>query len=83
VITDWALGLVSSLIEWLLSVLPQWSFHLPGGFMDFIAGMKSYDDYFPISEVLTCLALTVSLFSAMLTYKLVVKIIDWVTAVIP
>jgi hypothetical protein len=82
-ITDFLLGLLAGVIQWVLGLLPAWSFHLPVGLADYIANMKYFDDILPISEVLHCVTLACTLFTAMTTYKLVIKLADWIADVIP
>ena len=75
-------GLLSG-VHYLLNGLPEWSWDIPDevyGAMNYVAG---FNRYFPVSEVLVLVGVTLMIFMAVWGVKLVIKVIDWVADIIP
>lgn len=82
-IVEALLKVLSSLIDWLVSVRPTWDVHLPPAVTNFVATVLAYDDIVPIGEVLLICSLLVSAMLAMQLWKWTVKLVDWIADVIP
>ncbi len=82
-ITTFFINLGNSMLQWFLSQRPDWSPQLPSGVAQLIAFAESYDNMFPINE---CLAILGVLCTGVLVFVVVkwgVKLVDWVTNLIP
>jgi hypothetical protein len=82
-ITTFFINLGNSMLQWFLSQRPAWDPQLPDGVSQFIAFAESYDNIFPVNE---CLAVLGTLTTGVLVFVIVkwgVKLVDWVTNLIP
>ncbi len=82
-VTDAMLSILNSLLSWGRGLLPSWSVSLPPFITSLIAQLKTLDGILPVTEVLSVLALYVTLVGAFSGVKWTIKVIDWIADVIP
>lgn len=82
-ITELLLKLLQNTIVFFESVRPEWEWTLPEGVTTAVAMMKGFNNVVPVNEVLICASLYVGLITALVGWKWLIKVIDWIADVIP
>jgi hypothetical protein len=82
-IIDALLAIVGGLIGWLVSLLPEWQVDLPPGGDQLLGLLRSVNWFLPVSEIMVCLSLFLSLLVGMTVWKWSLKIVDWIADVLP
>jgi hypothetical protein len=82
-ITDALLTILNGLLDWLLTLRPEWTMELPAGVTDFVRAIMAYDAYVPITEGLNCISLLCTCVLAVTGWKWSIKLIDWIADIIP
>lgn len=82
-VIDLLLQVLHALVAWFNGIRPAWDVTLPPGVNNLIGMLKGFDQVLPVSEIMTCLTLLLTLLAAFTTVKWSVKLIDWIADVIP
>jgi hypothetical protein len=83
VIIDACLGVLKLLMDWLLTLRPEWDVHLPPGVNGLIQFLLGFDSLLPVHEFLTTLSLLCALVGITTGWKWTIKVVDWIVAIIP
>lgn len=82
-ITDAILKLVLTVLQWAWGLVPTWSIAVPSQIDGLVSELSKWNKLVPFSELMSIASLVGSLFLAQVGFKVVVKVIDWITNVIP
>jgi hypothetical protein len=82
-ITDLILNLLYGIVEFFWNLVPDWTIAVPAGTHGLAAWFSRFDGVAPFSEVMQITGLVGGLIAALVGFKLVKMIVDWVTALIP
>lgn len=82
-ITNLLIDLAHTVIAWLIGVRPAWTVTLPPSIHQFTGLILSLDPVIPATETLTCLGLAATLATAMIGFKWLKQVVDWIMDVIP
>lgn len=82
-ITDALLVLLNWIITGFMALRPAWEPTIPASVGSVVRMMMGLNELLPVNEIMLCLAMLGAGITAFVTWKWVVKLIDWVADVIP
>lgn len=82
-ITDALLLAAKSLVSFLFGLVPEWHVDVPPAVGSLASMLSEYNKLLPFAELMLITQASQLLFLAWVTYRVVVKLIDWITNVIP
>ncbi len=82
-IVDLLLNLLLTLRAAVWGMVPAWTIDVPPQVLEAADWLKKFDTWAPVSEFTQQLGLLATGLAAFAAFKIVVKILDWITNVIP
>ncbi len=81
-VTDAILTALLALVQAAWALVPAWTVTIPA-FENLCAWLSHWDKLAPFTELFSIIGIVGGFFSAMVGVKVVVKVVDWITNVIP
>jgi len=82
-IVDALYAFLAGILDAVLLILPNWTFHAPPEAYLAYASFQKWDKLAPVHELLQIMTLTLSMVTALWLYKWIIKFIDWVADILP
>jgi hypothetical protein len=82
-ILDSFFAIANQLIQYIMSVRPVWNPPGSNEVSNFMIFLAQWDWILPIHETLICAASVTGLIVAMIAWKWIIKLADWVADIIP
>jgi hypothetical protein len=83
-ITDALLAILLTLCSSVFALLPSWTWPVPDEAIGHIVGeITRWDQVVPVTEMFVIMGIVATLFVALIAFKVVKQVIDWITAVTP
>jgi len=81
-VTDLLLNAAFAIVGGAWALVPDWTIEIPA-MQPFVSHLSLWNGFAPFTEVFQMAAVLLTLFSASIGFKLIIKVVDWIMDIIP
>jgi len=82
-ITDALLNIFLAALNWAWGLLPAWDVPVPPEIAALVSELSKWNKIVPFAELMLITGLFASVFGAVVAFKAIIKVVDWVADIIP